>query len=74
MARANAFWPTTVAGEADSVRCYVSHGQKALLHGTPSEMALKTELNKGVRLCLLNLQKLLTFPDQDMPTCRWFFE
>ena len=46
MARANAFWPTAVVGEADSVNsvlasaCYiggpkgVSPGQKALLHGT----------------------------------------
>ena len=46
MARANAFWPTAVVGEADSVNsvsasaCHiggpkgVSPGQKALLHGT----------------------------------------
>ena len=45
MARANAFWPTAVVGEADSVNsvsasaCHiggpkgVSPGQKALLHG-----------------------------------------
>ena len=46
MARANAFWPTAVVSEADSVNsvsasaCHigapkgVSPGQKALLHGT----------------------------------------
>ena len=49
MARANAFWPTAVVGEADSVNsvsasaCHiggpkgVSPGQKALLHGSKFE-------------------------------------
>ena len=48
MARANAFWPTAVVGEADSVNsvsasaCHIggpkgiNPGQKALLHGSKS--------------------------------------
>ena len=50
MARANAFWPTTVVGEADRVNyvsasaCHiggpkgVSPGQKTLLHGTHQQL------------------------------------
>ena len=53
---ANAFWPTAVVGEADSVNsvsasaCHiggpkgVSPGQKALLHGIPDTFHIVQEL------------------------------
>ena len=56
MARADAFWPTAVVGEADNVNfvsasaCHiggpkgVSPGQKALLHGTTHPVIIGTEV------------------------------
>ena len=63
MARANAFWPTTVVGEADSVNsvsasaCHIggpkgiSPGQKALLHGRDSFITQdRNKQIKGVKV------------------------
>ena len=73
MARANAFWPTAVVGEADSVNsvsasaCHiggpkgVSPGQKALFHGTQTCLKLMDDFRIYLyQVCRYNVGPLLS--------------